>query len=118
MHTSAYIQWTGHINMSALNLQENDTGGELGALRSERSKSNPTNLLVTCRPARCRPRWEPSWRCAEPSRTTYRFLRITLAGLVYSNQLPGGNNQTEVQAVEWNNFSGSRTSLTSHTRRD
>lgn len=31
MHTSAYIQWTGHINLTALGLQENDTGGELGA---------------------------------------------------------------------------------------
>ncbi|KAJ8295012.1 hypothetical protein OF846_002068 [Rhodotorula toruloides] len=67
MHTSAYIQWTGHINMSALNLQENDTGGEL----------DPHGADLAGNP---------------------------LGGLVYSNQLPGGNNQTEVQAVEWNNF--------------
>lgn len=31
MHTSAYIQWTGHINMTALGLTATDTGGELGA---------------------------------------------------------------------------------------
>jgi hypothetical protein len=29
MKTSAYIQVTGHISMGALNLQVNDTGGEL-----------------------------------------------------------------------------------------
>ncbi|GAA5909281.1 hypothetical protein JCM8208_005630 [Rhodotorula glutinis] len=29
MHTSQYIQWTGHINMTALNLVADDTGGEL-----------------------------------------------------------------------------------------
>ncbi|GAA5856035.1 hypothetical protein JCM9279_003384 [Rhodotorula babjevae] len=29
MHTSEYIQWTGHINMTALNLVASDTGGEL-----------------------------------------------------------------------------------------
>ncbi|PRQ76056.1 hypothetical protein AAT19DRAFT_13078 [Rhodotorula toruloides] len=64
------LQWTGHINMSALNLQENDTGGEL----------DPHGADLAGNP---------------------------LGGLVYSNQLPGGNNQTEVQAVEWNNFIGS-----------
>ena len=29
MHTSEYIQWTGHIDMTALGLLPNDTGGEL-----------------------------------------------------------------------------------------
>ncbi|GAA5981608.1 hypothetical protein JCM10908_004539, partial [Rhodotorula pacifica] len=29
MHTSQYIQWTGHIDMTALGLQATDTGGEL-----------------------------------------------------------------------------------------
>ena len=29
MKTSAYIQVTGHINMSAIGLQLDDTGGEL-----------------------------------------------------------------------------------------
>ncbi|GEM07473.1 macrofage activating glycoprotein [Rhodotorula toruloides] len=70
MHTSAYIQWTGHINMSALNLQENDTGGEL----------DPHGADIAGNP---------------------------LGGLVYSNQMPGGNNQAEIQAIEWNNFIGS-----------
>lgn len=29
MRTSAYTQWTGHIDMTALGLQSTDTGGEL-----------------------------------------------------------------------------------------
>ncbi|BGO93863.1 hypothetical protein NBRC10512_006127 [Rhodotorula toruloides] len=70
MHTSAYIQWTGHINMTALGLMATDTGGEL----------DPHGADLAGNP---------------------------LGGLVYSNQMPGGNNQTEIQAIEWNNFVGS-----------
>jgi hypothetical protein len=29
LRTSAYTQWTGYINQTALNLQEDDSGGEL-----------------------------------------------------------------------------------------
>ncbi|BGP24382.1 hypothetical protein JCM10295v2_003293 [Rhodotorula toruloides] len=70
MHTSAYIQWTGHINMTALGFTATDTGGEL----------DPHGADLAGNP---------------------------LGGLVYSNQMPGGNNQTELQAIEWNNFIGS-----------
>ncbi|GAA5906068.1 hypothetical protein JCM6882_003550 [Rhodosporidiobolus microsporus] len=70
MHTSQYIQWTGHINMSALNLASDDTGGEL----------DPHGADLAGNP---------------------------LGGLVYSSGLPTGDNTTELQVVEWNNFIGS-----------
>ncbi|GAA5970907.1 hypothetical protein JCM11641_004503 [Rhodosporidiobolus odoratus] len=70
MHTSAYIQWTGHIDMTALNLMADDSGGEL----------DPHGADLAGNP---------------------------LGGLVYSSGLPSGDNQTEMQAVEWNNFVGS-----------
>ncbi|GAA5943611.1 hypothetical protein JCM1841_004285, partial [Sporobolomyces salmonicolor] len=70
LRTSAYIQWTGHINMSALNLMADDTGGEL----------DPHGADLAGNP---------------------------LGGLVYSTGLPSGDNKTEIQAIEWNNFVGS-----------
>ncbi|GAA5861024.1 hypothetical protein JCM8547_008010 [Rhodosporidiobolus lusitaniae] len=70
MHTSAYIQWTGHINMTALNLASDDTGGEL----------DPHGADLAGNP---------------------------LGGLVYSTGLPTGDNVTEIQAINWNNFIGS-----------
>ncbi|BGP39749.1 hypothetical protein JCM10450v2_003719 [Rhodotorula kratochvilovae] len=69
MHTSAYIQWTGRINLTGLGLTENDTGGEL----------DPHGADLAGNP---------------------------LGGLVYSSGLPSGDNQTEQQVVEWNNFVG------------
>ncbi|BGP15855.1 hypothetical protein JCM10213_005659 [Rhodosporidiobolus nylandii] len=70
MHTSAYIQFTGHINLTGLNLLENDTGGEL----------DPHGADLAGNP---------------------------LGGLVYSSGLPTGDNKTETQVIEWNNFVGS-----------
>ncbi|GAA5825766.1 hypothetical protein JCM11251_000363 [Rhodosporidiobolus azoricus] len=72
MHTSQYIQWTGHIDMTALNLQADDSGGEL----------DPHGADLAGNP---------------------------LGGLVYSTGLPSGDNKTELQVVEWNNFVGSGT---------
>lgn len=69
MRTSAYIQITGYINQTALNLQEADSGGELDPHGAD-------------------------------------LLGNPLGGLVYSSGLSGGDNKTEDQAVEWNNFIG------------
>ncbi|KAG0658039.1 hypothetical protein C6P46_006100 [Rhodotorula mucilaginosa] len=70
MHTSEYIQWTGHIDMTALGLQANDTGGELDPHGAD-------------------------------------LLGNPLGGLVFSTALPGGDNSTLQQVIEWNNFVGS-----------
>ncbi|BGP55368.1 hypothetical protein JCM8202_004708 [Rhodotorula sphaerocarpa] len=72
LRTSKYIQWTGHINQTALNLQPNDYGGELDPHGAD-------------------------------------LLGNPLGGLVYSTAMPGGDNQTEIQVHEWNNFIGSNT---------
>ncbi|GAA5906072.1 hypothetical protein JCM6882_003551 [Rhodosporidiobolus microsporus] len=72
MHTSAYLQFTGHINMTAIGLTADDTGGEL----------DPHGADLAGNP---------------------------LGGLVYSNNLPSGDNSTEAQVIEWNNFVGSGT---------
>ncbi|GAA5970908.1 hypothetical protein JCM11641_004504 [Rhodosporidiobolus odoratus] len=72
LRTSAYIQWTGHIDMTALGLAADDTGGEL----------DPHGADLAGNP---------------------------LGGLVYSSGLPSGDNKTEVQAIEWNNFVGAGT---------
>ncbi|GAA5861882.1 hypothetical protein JCM3774_001338 [Rhodotorula dairenensis] len=69
LHTSEYIQWTGHIDMTALGLTANDTGGEL----------DPHGADLAGNP---------------------------LGGLVYSSGLPGGDNSTVQQVVEWNMFLG------------
>ncbi|GAA5981935.1 hypothetical protein JCM10908_004674 [Rhodotorula pacifica] len=69
LHTSEYIQWTGHIDMTALGLTKNDTGGEL----------DPHGADLAGNP---------------------------LGGLVYSNGLPGGDNKTMAQVIEWNQFIG------------
>ncbi|GAA5997818.1 uncharacterized protein JCM10292_006835 [Rhodotorula paludigena] len=45
MHTSAYIQWTGHINMTALGLAADDTGGELDPHGADQL-GNPLGGLV------------------------------------------------------------------------
>ncbi|GAA6053080.1 hypothetical protein JCM3770_000374 [Rhodotorula araucariae] len=45
MHTSQYIQWTGHINLTGLNLVESDTGGELDPHGADQL-GNPLGGLV------------------------------------------------------------------------
>ncbi|GAA6012959.1 hypothetical protein JCM10207_008395 [Rhodosporidiobolus poonsookiae] len=70
MRTTQYTQWVGHINQTALNLVEDDTGGEL----------DPHGADLAGNP---------------------------LGGLVYSSALPSGDNSTELQVIEWNNFIGS-----------
>ncbi|BGP47864.1 hypothetical protein JCM10450v2_003729 [Rhodotorula kratochvilovae] len=45
MHTSQYIQWTGHINLTGLNLMEDDTGGELDPHGADQL-GNPLGGLV------------------------------------------------------------------------
>ncbi|GAA5859892.1 hypothetical protein JCM1840_001784 [Sporobolomyces johnsonii] len=72
LRTSAYIQWTGKINQTALNLMADDTGGELDPHGAD-------------------------------------LLGNPLGGLVYSTNLPSGDNKTELQANSWNNFVGSDT---------
>ncbi|GAA6027411.1 hypothetical protein JCM8097_007842 [Rhodosporidiobolus ruineniae] len=72
LRTSAYTQWTGHIDMTALGLAADDTGGEL----------DPHGADLAGNP---------------------------LGGLVYSFGLPSGDNKTEVQVIEWNNFVGAGT---------
>ncbi|GAA5825764.1 hypothetical protein JCM11251_000362 [Rhodosporidiobolus azoricus] len=72
MHTSQYLQFTGHINMTAIGLTADDTGGELDPHGAD-------------------------------------FAGNPLGGLVYSNNLPSGDNSTLAQVVEWNNFIGSGT---------
>ncbi|BGP15856.1 hypothetical protein JCM10213_005658 [Rhodosporidiobolus nylandii] len=72
LRTSAYTQWTGHIDMTALGLAADDTGGEL----------DPHGADLAGNP---------------------------LGGLVYSSGLPTGDNKTETQVIEWNNFVGAGT---------
>lgn len=115
MHTSEYIQWTGHINMTALNLQADDTGGELGALDPLPPPPPPATELMALlrhRPARRRPARQPfvrslrSRRCS-PSLT---LLHLRRGGIVFSTGLPsaaGGDNSTMQQVISWNNFVGS-----------
>lgn len=107
LKTPAYIQWTGFIDQTALHLTKDDTGGELGALAVSSWLPDFSDESLHHRPARRRPPGQPSRRCVDGADFRgSRYSRAALAGLVYSTGLPSGDNQTYLQAVEWNNFIG------------